>query len=166
MVVLEALGLALGVAPLLIEILKANPEPLDAMKALKSENAKEMMSDFVRDLQFEVSMFKLTLTALVKELHISTELKDKLIEEKTLDPMVWKVPTPELEMSLRKRLEPCFESFKQSMEQILRLLTKLVDKSDLPPPLSADKIVRTLHPSHYSSLIPFSECVWKPLTKS
>jgi hypothetical protein len=139
--VLECIGLLLGVTPLIIEALKANPEPIDAFKATKTENAREILAEFYTDLGFEVSMLKITLTALVKELPIETALKEKLTNEKTLNPMIWKLPPQELQDALERRLSPCYESFVQSMQKLLRLLANLVEDKSLPCRLTENQIV-------------------------
>lgn len=140
---MEAIGLALGVAPLIVGILQHHPGPINALKAAKRENANEMLLEFYTDLQYEVSMLELTLTELVKDLPISSELKDKLIDKRSLDSKVWKTPPEGLQESLHNKLQPCAEPFKQSMEKILRLLAKLVDDRDLLPFLAADQTVRS-----------------------
>ncbi|KAK9776214.1 putative Prion-inhibition and propagation HeLo domain-containing protein [Seiridium cardinale] len=137
---MEALGLALGIAPLIIEILKSHPGPIQALQAARTENANEMLWEFYADLQFEVSMLRITLTELVNELPISPEIKEKLTDEKSLDPMVWKKPSEELQESLHRRLQPCVESFKLSMERILRRLAKLVDEKSIIPFLASDQV--------------------------
>lgn len=143
----EAIGLALGVAPLIVELLKANPEPLHAAKAVKKTVAKDMIEDFYTDLEYEVSMLKITLTHLVNELPLADELKAKLVDERSLDPMVWKRPSPETKASLENRLNPCYDAFVHSMEKILKLLSKVVKDGTLPVLLHADHVVSIVTPS-------------------
>jgi len=140
-VITQTLGLGLGAAPLLVELLKRNPEPVHALKATKTEHVKQMMVEFYENLQFEVTLLKMTLTKLVTELPITDELKEKLTDEKSLDPTVWKDPSPELQSALERRLNPCLDQFVQYLEKILRLLSKLVDDKSLPLPLAGNKVV-------------------------
>jgi hypothetical protein len=139
MVVLEPLGLGLNVAPLIVELLKANPEPVHAIRALNAKHINECKAEFYRDLSFEVAMLRMTLTALVRELPISEEEKNKLIDEKSLDAMVWKRPSEELRSALEGRLSSCWDPFVQSMDKILHLLAKIVDDKSVP--LAANQIV-------------------------
>jgi hypothetical protein len=146
---LEAIGLGLGIAPFLIELLKANPEPVHAMMAIKTDTAKEMMEEFYRDLEYEVSMFKITLINLIHELPITDDLKQELTDEKGIDSTLWKDPSPELKVALERRLSACFEAFLQSMGKILKLLSKVVKDGTLPVDLPEDHIV-SIHKSRSS----------------
>lgn len=141
MVHLEALGLGLGIAPLIAELLKQNPEPVNALRALNAKHVNECRKEFFRDLAFEVAMLKMTLTSLVRELPITEEEKNKLIDDKNLDAMVWKNPSEELRSALEGRLSSCSDSFIQSMDRILQLLGKLVEDKSVT--LTAKQIVST-----------------------
>ncbi|KAE9987079.1 hypothetical protein EG328_003861 [Venturia inaequalis] len=138
MVHLEALGLGLGIAPLIAELLKANPEPVNAFKALDPKYITESRQEFYRDLAFEVTMLKMTLTSLVRELPITDEEKSKLVDDKNLDVMVWKKPSEELRSALEGRLSSCSDTFIQSMERILQLFGRIVEDKSVP--LSANQI--------------------------
>jgi hypothetical protein len=138
---MEAIGLALNIAPLLIELLKAKPEPVHALKATNKESAKEMMGEFYRDLHYEVTMLRITLTDLVNDLPVKADLKEKLTNEKSLDATVWKKPPPDLQSALERRLSPCYDSFVHFMEKVLNLLRKLVDDKSLPFALAEDEVV-------------------------
>lgn len=139
MVHLEALGLGLGIAPLIAELLKANPEPVNAFKALDPKHITESRQEFYRDLAYEVNMLKMTLTLLVGELSITEEEKSKLVDDKNLDAMVWKEPSEELQSALESRLSSCSDSFIQSMERILQLFGKIVEDKSVP--LNSNQIV-------------------------
>lgn len=145
---MEFIGLALGIAPLFIELLKAKPEPVHALKATNKESAKEMMAEFYRDLHYEVTMLRITLTGLVNELPIKADLKEKLTNEKSLGATVWKKPPPELQSALERRLSPCYDSFVHSMEKVLKLLESLVDDKSLPLALAEDEAVGICLPHH------------------
>lgn len=144
MVHLEALGLGLGIAPLIAELLKANPEPVNAFKALDPKYITESRQEFYRDLAFEVTMLKMTLTSLVRELPITDEEKSKLVDDKNLDVMVWKKPSEELRSALEGRLSSCSDTFIQSMERILQLFGRIVEDKSVP--LSANQIVGNASP--------------------
>jgi hypothetical protein len=132
MLALEALGLALRIVPLIVKLLKADPELAHPFRALNAKLVNEFREEFYRDLSFEAVMLKMTLTTLVRELSISEEEKNKLIDEENLDTMVWKEPSEELQSALEGRLNICWDPFLQSMEKILRLFAKIVeDKSVL-----------------------------------
>lgn len=139
MVHLEALGLGLGIAPLIAELLKANPEPVNAFKALDTKHMTESRQEFYRDLAFEVAMLKITLTSLVRELPITEEEKSKLVDDKNLDAMVWKRPSEELRSALEGRLSSCSDSFILSMDRILQLFGKIVEDKSVP--LNVNQIV-------------------------
>jgi len=141
MVVLESIGLVLGIAPLVIELLKAKPEPVHDMLAMKSENASELMEEFYGSLSYELSMLKMSLIQLVNELPIDVELKDKLLDDKSLDQSVWRNPPEKIQTAMEARLSACNESFVHSMEKILHLLAKLVDDKTLPFVLDPTHIV-------------------------
>lgn len=143
------LGLGLGVVPRMIEFLKANPGPVHAMQAIRSENAKEMMEDFYSALRFELQMLKITLSGLVNELHIGEDVRAKLLNEDSLDAMVWKNPSEELQASLRRRLDPCAEDFSKTMTKILTLLSKFVKDGTLPVDVPVDPTVS----ARYSGLV-------------
>lgn len=139
MVHLEALGLGLGIAPLIAELLKANPEPVNAIKALNTKYMTESRQEFYRDLAYEAVMLKMTLASLVRELPITDEEKSKLIDDKNLDAMVWKSPSEELRSALEGRLSSCSDSFIQSMDRILQLFGKIVEDKSVP--LNVNQIV-------------------------
>lgn len=145
MVHLEALGLGLGIAPLIMELLKANPEPIHAFRAINAKHVNECREEFYRDLAFEVAMLKMTLTSLVRELPIAEEERSKLVDEKNLDAMVWKEPSGELQSALEGRLSSCSDSFMQSMDRILQLFGKIVEDKSVP--LTEKQIVGTTRSS-------------------
>lgn len=143
---MEAIGLGLGVVPLIIEFLKANPGPIHAVRAIKQESAREMIEECYEDLEWELKMFKFTLSNLVSELQIGGDTKAKLLNEDGLDPTVWKNPSDELSACLRRRLDHCFEEFSRTMTKILILLSKFVKDDTLPVAVASDATV-----SGYSS---------------
>jgi hypothetical protein len=138
---MEAIGLVLNIAPLVIELIKANPETLHALQALHKDSAKYMAEEFYEDLHYEVCMLKLTLAKLVNDLPVESQWKDKITNEKSLDPDVWRNPPNELQLALQRRLHPCYELFTHCMEKILKILGKLVADKSLPVALAEDDIV-------------------------
>jgi hypothetical protein len=135
---MEAIGLGLGVVPLMIEFLKAKPGPVFAMQAIKSENGKEMMEDFYNALRFELKMLRITLSDLVEDLQIGEDVKTKLLSKDCIDPEVWKAPSEELQICLRRRLDPCSEDFTKALDKILTLLSKFVKDGTLPGDVPVD----------------------------
>jgi hypothetical protein len=147
MVVLESIGLVLGIAPLIIELLKAKPEPVYALLATSRDNAYDLMEEFYGTLSYELSMLKMSLLQLVNELPIAAEHKEKLLNDQDLDQSIWKNPPEEIRVAMEGRLSACHEPFVHSMEKILHVLAKIVDDKRLPIALDKHQIVSYLKTS-------------------
>jgi hypothetical protein len=148
---MEAIGLVLNIAPLLIELWKANPETVNALQAISRDNTRNMIEEFYDGLHYELSILKLNLSNLVKDLPVDQQLKDKLDNDTNLDAAVWRNPQEELQLALQRRLGPGCDSFMRCMESILKLLAKLVDDKSLPISLTEEDIV--CYAASYSILL-------------
>jgi hypothetical protein len=148
MFVLEVIGIVLAVAPLLIEAGKVSHNVAGSARMAASPNKhREFVDEFLRDLAYELTMFKMTLEELVSQLNIKDSLKQELLREDHLDLQLWVQPSTELLKEFHNRLGTSLESFVHSFEGVFVELGKLVADNkarshSLPVPLSSYTIVR------------------------